>query len=303
MERIIHPIGQGAFYSEQFDNFTIVYDCGEWKKTRRATHVVEDSFAAGSKIDVLFISHFDFDHVSLISILKQKCQIKTCFLPVINDVEKIIISNIYMAMGQKDLSTFVINPKLFFGSVTKIIYVDPVNNNLIVEDTKIKNDLRITSIDNLRDEEHIASGTELSFSKKDWIYVPYNVEHTERRTELINLLKKQNLIITYFTIEYNDYIEEHIKEIRKSYRLLRGGINSNSMYLYSGPSKQGISGFIESLLFYYKTYLHIEYRTACIYTGDGNLDVIKEIYKKYWVMLVQFSYHIMEVKKTMIILF
>ena len=35
-------------------------------KKRRATHVVDDSFAAGSKIDVLFISHFDFDHVSFI---------------------------------------------------------------------------------------------------------------------------------------------------------------------------------------------------------------------------------------------
>ncbi len=238
MERIIHPIGQGAFYSEQFDNFTIVYDCGEWKKTRRATHVVEDSFAAGSKIDVLFISHFDFDHVSLIPTLRQICQIKTCILPVINDVEKIIISNIYMALGQKNLATLVINPKSFFGPATKIIYVDFEDKNRIIKDTNKENDLRFKRIDNLMDEEHISSGMELSFSEIDWIYVPYNIEHYERRNELINLLNKQNLNITYFTIEYNDYIEKHIKEIRRVYNLLRGGINSNSMYLYSGPAKK-----------------------------------------------------------------
>lgn len=42
--RVFHPIGQGAFYSERHDNFNIVYDCGEWKNSKRATKVVEESF-------------------------------------------------------------------------------------------------------------------------------------------------------------------------------------------------------------------------------------------------------------------
>ena len=44
MERIIHPIGQGAFYSEQFKNFKIVYDCGEWKKSTKAQKLVESQY-------------------------------------------------------------------------------------------------------------------------------------------------------------------------------------------------------------------------------------------------------------------
>lgn len=289
MIRTIYPIGQGAFYSEKFENFTIVYDCGEWKKTHRAEMlVVEKSIGLDSKIDVLFISHFDFDHISLIPTLKQKCKIKFCILPVINEIEKIIISNIYMAKGEKDLATLVKNPRQFFDLDTKIIYVDLEDNNQIKEEGFI-----IQRIEDLMDEEHISSGTELSFSEINWVFVPYNIEHTERRNELIKVLKKLNLQFTNFTIEYNDYIEEHKKEIRKAYGLLRGGVNSNSMYLYSGSAKQENSGFINSLEFYYKKYLSIEYRTACVYTGDGKLDCIKKIYKKYWsnVGTIQLPHH------------
>lgn len=79
MQRIIHPIGQGAFYSERFGNFNIVYDCGEWKKTRKACKLVEKSFDSDKEIDVLFISHFDYDHVSLIPTLKEHFNIKYVF--------------------------------------------------------------------------------------------------------------------------------------------------------------------------------------------------------------------------------
>ena len=86
--RVFHPIGQGAFYSERHDNFNIVYDCGEWKNSKRATKVVEGSFEKSSTIDILFISHFDFDHVSKINVLKQSFNIKFCILPVIHPEQK-----------------------------------------------------------------------------------------------------------------------------------------------------------------------------------------------------------------------
>ena len=50
----------------------------------------------------------------------------------------------------------------------------------------------------LMDEEHISSGTELSVSEINWFFVPYNIEHTGRRNELIKVLKKlkiYNLLI------------------------------------------------------------------------------------------------------------
>ena len=67
IKRIFHPIGQGAFYSERHENLNIVYDCGNWKNTKQATKIVQSAFKKDEVIDILFISHFDYDHVSSIS--------------------------------------------------------------------------------------------------------------------------------------------------------------------------------------------------------------------------------------------
>ena len=64
MIRTFHPVGQGAFYSERHSNFNIVYDCGT-TSPRRARRVVEKAFK-DEVVDILFISHFDSDHISSI---------------------------------------------------------------------------------------------------------------------------------------------------------------------------------------------------------------------------------------------
>ena len=74
IQRIFHPIGQGAFYTEKHPDFNIVYDCGiiqYSKHTQLADEVVKNSFNPKSEIDILFISHFDFDHISKIKVLKE----------------------------------------------------------------------------------------------------------------------------------------------------------------------------------------------------------------------------------------
>lgn len=77
--RIIHPVGQGAFYSEMLWNRydgkerTVVYDCGSGNSKEipkgfyqeldwhRAPH--DDEQNRKPPIDILFISHFDAGHV------------------------------------------------------------------------------------------------------------------------------------------------------------------------------------------------------------------------------------------------
>ena len=63
--RHIHPIGQGAFYTERFvddNNATlanVVYDCGANKTLSNSSKkMIEFTFCEDDEIDVLFISHF-----------------------------------------------------------------------------------------------------------------------------------------------------------------------------------------------------------------------------------------------------
>nr|MBO8919207.1 MBL fold metallo-hydrolase [Proteus mirabilis] len=64
------PIGQGAFYAERHNNFNIVYDCGNWKQTKLSRKIVSQSFNKNESIKILFISHLDWDHISLLETLK-----------------------------------------------------------------------------------------------------------------------------------------------------------------------------------------------------------------------------------------
>lgn len=69
MTRTIHPVGQGAFYSEEFfyekrksPLCTVVYDCGADKKNKSARN---DCIAKiKSNVDLLFVSHFHEDHIN-----------------------------------------------------------------------------------------------------------------------------------------------------------------------------------------------------------------------------------------------
>lgn len=68
LTRTIHPVGQGAFYSEIFSVrkkklFTVVYDCGHDKRVSAAAKIERLS-----AVDLIFISHFHDDHINGIEI-------------------------------------------------------------------------------------------------------------------------------------------------------------------------------------------------------------------------------------------
>lgn len=76
--RTIHPVGHGAFYTEElYDGnrqVTVVYDCG-WKEKTDKTALQREvngflQLPVKRHIDILFISHFDSDHVDGIKMLQ-----------------------------------------------------------------------------------------------------------------------------------------------------------------------------------------------------------------------------------------
>ncbi|MCK9154963.1 MAG: hypothetical protein M0P12_02500 [Paludibacteraceae bacterium] len=198
IKRIFHPIGQGAFYSEQHDNINIVYDCGNWKNTKQSDEVIKQSFNTNDIIDLLCISHFDYDHISKIPVLKDQVkEIKRVLLPLLHEEEKILLSNIYWALD-KNLLPLINDPQHYFGNDTIIIHVKPkpIQNN----ENTINDNIEPQSIDDIEKNESgtalIESGTPLTIKQlNDWVFIPYNYEYEKRNITLIKELKK-NLIST-----------------------------------------------------------------------------------------------------------
>jgi len=309
--RTFHPIGQGAFYSERHicdkGEFNIVYDCGtEWRNRGKVffNNVVKQYYNQNEIIDILFISHFDYDHVSKIEILnKSVSNIKKVVLPLLYGSDKTILSLIFNLLGYKSISTLINNPQKFFGKDTEIIFVKPSNTY----NTPI-NDGDIVDIDKLQGNAEIDSGTKLySLCNPCWVFIPFNWNYKNSLNTLINSLFS-NFNITKLKNNPQYSIDEIIKDIKlpkikngkkfqSSYDKLQGHINQNSMFLYSGPDRNyEFNGECKTLI--YKDSNSNEqanYKPACIYTGDGNLNVVKidKIYQAYWkhVGTVQIPHH------------
>jgi glyoxylase-like metal-dependent hydrolase (beta-lactamase superfamily II) len=88
------PVGQGTFSTgwvsfadsraSSEDGFHYVYDCGS-QSSELITEAVGEYAAITSRVDALFVSHFDKDHVNGIDALTSRMEVDTVYLPYIND--------------------------------------------------------------------------------------------------------------------------------------------------------------------------------------------------------------------------
>lgn len=308
IKRIFHPIGQGAFYSERHKNLTIVYDCGSNTGKNISDKIVTSAFNKGDIIDILFISHFDKDHVNKISLLLQHVKIKKVILPLLNEEQTRFLLNIYRILNFNDtILTLIESPKKFFGEKTDIIFVRSAENNSLSEKDPI-------NINELKDGEQIESGTVLTInqlvpSKPNWIFIPYNHKYIDRNKDLEYKLTSHGFDVDrlktdlYYILNeiQNDILKK--QQFKKIYNSLKKDgkdtcINENSMVVYSGIDKQcqsQISYQYGSQIFKNISNSIASNRVSCIYTGDTDLNVvkIKDKYPKYWnyVNTIQIPHH------------
>ena len=231
IERIFHPIGQGAFYSERHTscNINIVYDCGTTNPSLPAKQrVVSQSFRKDDVIHILFISHFDKDHISLIDTLKKAVKrIERVILLLLHDEQKIFLSNIYKILGQPRLAKLVSDPNEFFGRETQIIGVRPNSDTEIGEIPS----LNVLEINETRTE--IQSGTPLTINGfNEWVYIPFNYDYENREKQFLDELQKEGIDVGRLRADPN-YILEEKEKIKKVYKRkeINGNINENSMFL------------------------------------------------------------------------
>lgn len=291
IQRIFYPVGQGAFYSERHmsNNINIVYDCGTEYKNRNnkgIKSVVHQSFSKDEVIDILFISHFDFDHISLIDELMSTVkEVKNVVIPLLPEEQVNLLSKLYGALQAPNLVELVTNPLGFFGNNTRVVFVESSSEELNKSEEPI-------SLSDLESGSKRTSGTPLNINGiRDWVFIPYNYEFPERSKEFLDKLNKEahKKMIDVEELK-NDpkYIfkAKKTKELRGIYKSISGGINQNSMFLYSGPKSSAHhlhmsywNGKCRHYDIHWYNYcfrqLHFKsHRVACLYTGDGDLNKV-----------------------------
>ncbi len=325
--RIFHPVGQGAFYSERHEvdgqKFNIVYDCGSFN-VRHGTKIVEEAFVANERIDILFISHFDFDHISLLQTLIRRSQIRKIVLPLLHEDVRFALSGYYhcrmarnhsmQPFAEKSLQ-LLNDPRSVFQDerapcdqvefVFVRPYVEPdAEHNQERRDQlnaaeEFANSQRRNRIINSRSESDAKS----LCSFVDWMFLPYNMDYFNRNRALV-----QNLIVwleqNHYSLEdLNDgqfFDREHCKQLAGIYKSLKGSINENSMLLFSGPLQQQnqceVSIMCHSLTpsWCFRGHL-LSCQPGCLYSGDFNLkqESLSQSYGSYFdrIGTVQVPHH------------
>ena len=257
--RTIHPVGQGAMYSERFldkegnTTFLAVYDCGS-DNPQKLKREITASFSDTDDIDLLFISHLDSDHVNGIQKLQTSVRsIKIAVLPLIPDSRKAI----YLLLADEMLRQIILTPEDFF-SGSHIVKVKSVSESVESPDP-----LNMP----LNGDKVLDSGTQiLAKDFSDWCYIPYNYDESTRLKDFYKRLASYD--IAESDLRDSDFIDKHRIRLRKIYEeVCRGSVNDSSLVIYSG----GFKTEYPSRIIHGSGTKSRNSGEACLYLGDASL--------------------------------
>lgn len=236
MIRTFHSIGQGAFYTEFFEDFIIVYDCGSDNNINLIRTRINATFEQGTKIDAIFISHLHEDHVNGLEYLLNHCRVHRLFLPLLTDDEKIklLIHNSLHGEDDKFVKDLILNPLDTVSQDTQIFFIP----NL--DETEEVAQLETIYFDSLPN-----SGSKLpknikliSGNIENWVFIPFNFQDSKKSILLKSELNKNGINISDVRKFQKLWsYPNNRKLIKNAYKSIPGNFNANSLTLYSGPEK------------------------------------------------------------------
>lgn len=253
MRRRFIPVGHGAFYCESFfgGEINVVYDCGSMEpKKVEIKEIVEKIFEKNEKIDALFISHFDRDHINGIPYLLKHCNVKNIFFPILTpsckEVMRIYFNIMYKSKKIEDdeyqfLDSFINNPIEVISSINSeknirtnvyfiSAYIDGEDNQYEYSDNIIVSGENIWKYITKQDNEYL------------WKYIPYNIPNKEVENKIREEIEKVfgKDITLQGIVEKLKKGETDINVIKKLYKVLEGKTNINSMVLFSGTDNYNV---------------------------------------------------------------
>lgn len=249
MERILYPVGHGAFFVEKILDYVVVYDCGSRSMNKTITpkilvNQINNALQSDEKIDALFISHFDSDHVNGIDVLaKHMNKYTKVYIPFYYSKFKILYD-----MGTRLAITMVENVLNQTGIRPILIKYRPLQEYLgyrgeDVDDRNIDNDNTGEPHEDGVGNLIIESGTRIPLphigGKKPkipysvWEYVPFMI-HDEQ--EIFNAFQKEASNQGINLKNLSDLLPEQIDKLRAIYHnkgICKYPINDNSLILLS----------------------------------------------------------------------
>lgn len=287
LQRTFHAVGQGAFYSECFqdkngkDILNVVYDCGTSSSNNYLFRAIDDFAKERNSIDLVFVSHFHGDHVNGINRLLGQCKAKKIVIPLMQ------------------LATFI--KQYIFNIIDSGTVANAANE--FIANYYLGEDERIVKIPHFEYEggdadERIPYSYIAYYQSKVtqklgdfWEYIPFNIKDNRANDFLNSFMKDYSDLYAAFANMDRDSIDavnayfsvyENVEKMEAYYKRFFHNLNESSMTVVSKP--------IDNLC---------QNEAICLYTGDFPFRVplfykqLKGYYNVQWneIGTIQVSHH------------
>ncbi len=305
--RSFMPVGQGAFYVEQFTScnprINLVFDCGSSTDERILFQSINSVFQKGETIHAVFISHLHDDHINGLEYLLSNYNVEKIYFPLLDCKAKTLTLLHYLASKNSHNTNdfffrFVNEPYTYLISKdkrTEVIYVLPEDPEII--------EYRQRYGESVRSGENVAKHINtMSGDYCKWEIVPFNFRNQQRIIDLVKQL--ENIFSKYFPGE-NIQIDEKFNlddywkrfpsirsDIKNAYENIKGSLNTNSMVVFSGTTtNNAYQHFCLSKTddcYQCDSCCSTNYRSGCLYTGDydcsgeSKYNDLNSAYSNYW---------------------
>lgn len=288
VERMLEPVGHGGFYRERISNIrpeeggfwfagkeiNIIYDCGSTNPKKLTEKIGQ---LPVEEIDVLFLSHFDTDHVNGVAELAARCRIHHVVMPDIRSYRALYLAECIVQRRVEAATVRMLgDPEGFFqaartdGGQTAVYYVGSGRDYA----------------SGVQNPNCLASGDDVMLrvlkKKMNWMWCPFNYNYDASMP--MAAMEVENLILNESGLSEVDceWMFAHRRELRSKLQAIlkkyhRGSKNQigysnvNSMVLYSGPNPkklQDVSIHFEAP--YARLGEVVGQRAGILYCGDYN---------------------------------
>ncbi|MBD9367033.1 hypothetical protein IAP91_16845 [Leuconostoc mesenteroides] len=142
------PVGQGLFYTGIIDDFTMVYDVGTLSKQTFLKKQIEifegelDYYHQNKVIDVLFLSHYDRDHINGIEYLINKgFTIKKIIAPFITPMTKFLYLIELLENDSKNISNYDLTDIIESYAENNVLFLKPIDLDIRADSNDYESDI------------------------------------------------------------------------------------------------------------------------------------------------------------------
>lgn len=257
-----HSVGQGGMMSGLLEsdkiNFHWVYDCGS--NQLEALDRSIQNVAAHGKVDVLFVSHLDKDHVHGVDTLLSATQVTEVVLPYLDPVGKLLLAARATANGglTAALGSLISDPVAWFAArgVERVTFIQPDDDDApdlggiefpggpeepaglpTWHWTSGRTGATSIEPEGVPDTWQ-PTGSALMVSQFDWVLVPYAHKPSSKKLadfeQALNATFNGRHLDTGFLASVIRYPADR-KKLRQCYDAIWKNHNLVSMALYAGP--------------------------------------------------------------------